>query len=106
MANLIEKSGKLKVTRNLTFESSNFWQSPRTSAAYPLNWVVTMPEFNMTINVSTVFKDQEVPAVPPLNAIWEGACSVSGVETIPNHRNVPLFGKGFLELVGYANYKC
>jgi predicted secreted hydrolase len=106
MANLIEHNGELKFTRNLTLQPSNYWKSPLTNAIYPLNWIITIPEFNMTINISAVFKEQEMPVIAPLNAIWEGVCSVSGKETKPNRRSVPLTGKGFLELVGYANYKC
>lgn len=106
MANLIEKDGKLKFTRNVTFEPSNYWISPITNAAYPLNWIITIPDYKMTINVEAIFKEQEMAALAPLNAIWEGACSVSVIEKKPFHKNTPINGKGFLELVGYANYKC
>lgn len=106
LANLIEHDGTLKVTRDVTFKPLRYWQSPVTNAIYPIKWIITIPEFKMTINVEAVFEEQEMPVVAPLNAIWEGACSVLGNETIPLLKNMPLRGKGFLELVGYANYKC
>jgi predicted secreted hydrolase len=106
MANIIEAGGSLKFTRNLTLEPSNYWQSPLTNAVYPLKWTITIPEFKMVLNISAVFHNQEMPVLAPLNAIWEGVCNVSGTETNSNFENIPIKGKGFLELVGYANYKC
>lgn len=106
MANLIEPDGELKFTRNVTLEPSNYWQSPLTKAFYPLNWVITIPEFNIALNAEAIFPDQEMSVLAPLNAIWEGTCLVSGIETNSNYENMLVKGKGFLELVGYANYKC
>lgn len=106
MANLIEKDGQVKVTRNVILQPFSYWPSPVTNAFYPLRWTIKIPEFKMTINVEAIFQKQEMPVVPPLNAIWEGACFVSGYEETPLHKNIPISGKGFLELVGYANYKC
>lgn len=106
MANLIEQDGQLKITRNVTFKPLCYWKSPATNAVYPLKWIITIPEFKITLNVKAIFEEQEMPVVPPLNAIWEGACSVSGIEIKPNNKSIPIKGKGFLELVGYANYKC
>jgi predicted secreted hydrolase len=106
MANLIERDGTLKFTKYVTFEPSCYWKSPATNAIYPLKWVITIPEFKMIINVEAIFQEQEMPVLPPLNAIWEGACCVSASETSHNLKRIPIRGKGFLELVGYANYKC
>jgi predicted secreted hydrolase len=106
MANLIEQDGTVKVTRNVTFKPLYYWQSPITNAIYPLKWIITIPEFKIIIKVEAIFKKQEIPVVPPLNAIWEGACIVSGYETCRPLKKGFIKGKGFLELVGYANYKC
>ena len=106
MANLIEEDGSLKVTRDVTFQSLYYWQSPVTNAIYPLKWIITIPEFKITINVEADFHEQEMPVIAPLNAIWEGTCHVYGNETKPNLKNISLRGRGFLELVGYSNYKC
>ncbi|MCX7922567.1 MAG: hypothetical protein N3B21_11260 [Clostridia bacterium] len=106
MANLIEPDGKLKFTRNLTLKPSNPWQSRRSNAIYPLEWSIIIPEFGLKINVSAVFPEQEMPIIGPLKAIWEGACSVVGNEVQKDNKIMPVRGKGFLELVGYANYIC
>jgi len=106
MANLIEQDGSVKVTRNVTFEPSCYWQSPESNAVYPLKWIITIPEFKMTLTVKAVFRKQEMTVLAPLNAIWEGACSVSGSEVTAVPNKTPISGKGFIELVGYANYRC
>jgi hypothetical protein len=41
---------------------------------------------------------QEIPIPGPIQAIWEGACAVSG-----ESGSTPIRGKGFAELVGYAD---
>jgi len=106
MANLIEKDGKVKVTKDVTMEPLSYWQSPLTNAVYPLKWIITITEFKITLKVEAVFENQEMLVLAPLNAIWEGACTVSGNEKRPFHKDTLIKGKGFLELVGYANYKC
>lgn len=106
MANLIEKDGQLKVTRNVSFKPLLYWKSSITNAVYPIKWIISIPQFNMTLNLEAMFEDQEMPVVAPLNAIWEGACCVSVNETNSSFKNKCIKGKGFLELVGYANYKC
>lgn len=88
MANLIEPDGKLKFTRNLTLKPSNYWRSPLSNAVYPLEWMITIPEFRLKINVSAVFPEQEMPVIGPLNAIWEGACSVMGSEVQQDHTHI------------------
>ncbi|HEX2927303.1 MAG TPA: lipocalin family protein [Ruminiclostridium sp.] len=106
MANLIEADGRLRFTRNLALHPLKFWQSPLTNAVYPLEWNICIPEFGMTVAVSADFSEQEMPVLGPLQAIWEGACHISGHETKAIDDSTSISGKGFLELVGYANYKC
>jgi predicted secreted hydrolase len=68
--------------------------------------MITIPEFDLEINVSALFPEQEMPIIGPLKAIWEGACSVRGINLQKGHKSRPIEGKGFMELVGYANFKC
>ncbi|MDP4143542.1 MAG: lipocalin family protein [Bacillota bacterium] len=106
MANLIEPNGEVKFTRKLSLEPSNYWHSSITNTDYPLNWIIKISDFKMIIKVSAVFPEQEMQILGPLQAIWEGTCMASVEETKQNSDRVALKGKGFLELVGYNNYKC
>lgn len=102
MANLIEKDGEVKFTRDVKFHAEKCWKSPLTNAVYPLQWAITIPEFNMKMTVVANFEKQEMPIIGVLQAIWEGTCSISGEEGRPNQKKRQLHGKGFMELVGYA----
>ncbi|GIM28823.1 hypothetical protein CPJCM30710_14890 [Clostridium polyendosporum] len=106
LANLIEKDGSLKFTTNVCIKPRSFWKSPDTGVVYPQNWSILIPEFSMNVKISPNFPEQEMPVVFPLQAIWEGACSVSVREALPNNSIKLTRGKGFMELVGYANFKC
>lgn len=104
MANLVENDGSLKFTRNIQFDPVKYWQSPYTGALYPLEWNIIIPDFNMQLYVQPNFCSQEMPVFGHLQAIWEGACLVSGEEGAPAYKTKKLVGKGFMELVGYANH--
>jgi predicted secreted hydrolase len=104
MANLIESNGSLKFTRNVKYYPLKYWKSPLTEAVYPLEWNILIPDFNMRLYVRPRFIRQEMPILGHIQAIWEGACMVTGEETSPGQQKVkPLIGNGFMELVGYAN---
>lgn len=101
MANLIERDGTLRFSRNVSFQAIENWYSTQTKASYPLAWKIIIPDFSMELNVVAAFQKQEMPIIG-LQGIWEGACIVSGHETLSNGRKKKLNGKGFMELVGYA----
>ncbi|RSK26582.1 hypothetical protein EJF36_06760 [Bacillus sp. HMF5848] len=103
MANLIEDDGSLRFTRNISFQEIHHWKSLKTNARYPIEWKITIPQFSIEILVKAVLPNQEMAIMGPLQAIWEGACSVSGHETLPDGSRKLIMGKGFMELVGYAN---
>jgi hypothetical protein len=102
MANLIEQDGRLRHTANLAIQPSNYWRSPSTGVFYPLEWDIAIPDFKITLNVTADFYQQEMPAIAPLQAIWEGACTFTGNEVLATQINSLIRGKGFMELVGYA----
>ncbi len=102
MANLIEADGSLKYSREVTFEPIEFWESPQTTVRYPIIWEIVIPAFSIELKVTATFPEQEMFIIGPLQAIWEGACILSGRETLPAGRINNLTGKGFVELVGYA----
>ncbi|MTI85045.1 MAG: hypothetical protein FH756_14405 [Firmicutes bacterium] len=104
MANLIESDGALRFTRNVIYHPLRYWKSPLTNAIYPVEWNILIPDFNMQLNVRPYFNRQEMPVLGHLQAIWEGVCIVTGVEMSPEGQHGKLLhGKGFMELVGYAN---
>jgi len=104
MANLIERDGNLKFTSNVEYYPLKYWQSSLTGAVYPIEWNILIPDFKMQLHVRPHFNLQEMPVLGHIQAIWEGACLVTGEEILPVHqKGRPLVGKGFMELVGYAN---
>lgn len=102
MANLVEKNGTLRFTREITMEKVKHWKSLKTNARYPVEWKISIPEFSMEILVAASFPSQEMPVFGPLQAIWEGTCEVTGTEVIPSGKTRAIEGRGFMELVGYA----
>lgn len=102
MANMIEKDGTIRFTREVSFKKVRSWKSLRTNAKYPVEWEIIIPEFNIRLYVAADFPNQEMLIIGPIQAIWEGAVTVKGVEVLPDGRKQALAGKGFMELVGYA----
>ncbi|ARI79082.1 hypothetical protein HM131_02230 [Halobacillus mangrovi] len=103
MANLIEKDGSIRFTRDISFEPLSFWRSLRTNARYPIEWRIKIPYFSMDIHVKALFPTQEMDVIGPMRAIWEGACTLYGEEVLAGGKKERLEGRGFMELVGYAN---
>jgi predicted secreted hydrolase len=102
MGNLIDVDGTVTVTRDVTFQEIKYWHSINTKTKYPVKWKITIPEFSIELYVTPVFSKQEMPVLGPLQAIWEGACTVTGHELLPGGIRKPLNGHAFMELVGYA----
>lgn len=102
-ANLIDYGGNVFFTRGVEFYPVKYWKSPLTKAVYPLEWQIVIPEFYMKMKVCPYFNAQEALIIGPLQAIWEGACFMSGEETVTNQKVREIFGTGYMELVGYAN---
>ncbi|MBS8266745.1 hypothetical protein DYI25_20175 [Mesobacillus boroniphilus] len=103
MANVIEEDGSIRFTRNLTFQKVKYWKSLKTNARYPVEWEIRIPDFGIELNVEAEFPNQEMPIIGPIQAIWEGTCKVTGREKHSDGKSRPLSGRGFMELVGYAN---
>ncbi|SEA04363.1 Hydroxyneurosporene synthase (CrtC) [Thalassobacillus cyri] len=102
MANVIEKDGTVRFTRNISFHPLKYWKSVKTNARYPIAWQITIPEFNIEIQTVPFFSNQEMLVLGPLQGIWEGAVSLTGKERLSNGAVNHLTGEGFMELVGYA----
>ncbi|WP_102261513.1 lipocalin family protein [Mesobacillus jeotgali] len=103
MANVIEEDGRVHFTRNITFQKIKYWKSLKTNARYPVEWEIRIPDFGIELHVEAEFPNQEMLIIGPIQAIWEGACKVTGREKLADGTSRPLDGIGFMELVGYAN---
>ena len=61
---------------------------------YPAGWRIRVPALSLDLNVRPVLADQELQTTP---RYWEGAVDVSGEQA-----GTSLGGRGYVELVGYA----
>ena len=76
------------------FQAQKWWQSPRSQARYPVQWLVRTPADFYT--VKAVFEAQELDSRHSTGAIyWEGLCEVWDSKQ-------RLVGRGYLEMTGYA----
>ena len=73
-----------------TFTSKN-------GAVYPIEWHVTIPKHNITLQISTPLKDQELTLMDSTGiAYWEGMIDVTG-----QSGGQAVRGAGYLEMTGY-----
>ncbi|HSM29276.1 MAG TPA: lipocalin-like domain-containing protein [Woeseiaceae bacterium] len=69
------------------------WESPQ-GGVYPSAWTLRLPEQGLELQIRPVMADQELFTTV---RYWEGAVDVEG------HRHgVPIEGRGYVELTGYA----
>ena len=71
------------------------WTSPRSGATYPSGWQIEVPRFDLTLRVTPIMRDQELPVSV---RYWEGAVDVAGTKG-----GQPIQGRGYVELTGYAD---
>jgi predicted secreted hydrolase len=69
------------------------WKSPKTGAAYPIRWRISIPKLNLSIECAAAAPDQELAEGKDGNTYWEGAVTYSG----------SVRGVGYLEMTGYAS---
>jgi predicted secreted hydrolase len=74
------------------------WTSPATGTTYPSGWRFVAPDRQLKLTLQPVLRDQELNTVDSTGEIyWEGEVSVEG-----QAGGMPLAGKGYVELTGYA----
>lgn len=78
---------------DVTIEPLGYWDSP-LGGRYPSGWRLTWPARDLELTIQPVVKDQELNTRP---RYWEGAVDVAG-----QRGGVPLHGRGYVELTGYA----
>jgi predicted secreted hydrolase len=73
------------------------WKSPATGATYPIQWNVSVPKLNLSLNAKTKLAQQEITGgTKYVPRYWEGAMDFSGYGA-----NAAIRGKGYLEMTGY-----
>ena len=91
--------------RSMHLRSSDFlltpldetWTSPITSAKYPVRWRVEIPKLNLSLEISTPLKSQELTGTAKFDPnYWEGAISIEGQRATSEIKGV-----GYLEMTGY-----
>lgn len=102
IAKLIEKNGTVITSENVILKPLKYWSSIYTKIKYPIEWHITLPDFSIELRVIPQINNQEIPIIGPLQAIWEGSCTIIGEQRYSEGHRKPLKGKGFIELVGYA----
>lgn len=70
------------------------WQSPRSGASYPIRWRLKLPRHGLELEIEALLEDQELDVS---FSYWEGAVDAEGKQG-----KTPLHGRGYLEMVGYA----
>lgn len=77
--------------------ASRRWRSPRSGAAYPLDWKVVIPSLGVSLTIEPFLDDQElVTAASTRVTYWEGAAEVQG-----SFGGVAVRGKAYVEMTGY-----
>jgi predicted secreted hydrolase len=87
-------SGSLHLERDdVEITVTDTWESPE-GGVYPSAWTLRAPELGLELQIRPVMADQELFTTV---RYWEGAVDVEG------HRHgVPIAGRGYVELTGYA----
>ncbi|HXG52611.1 MAG TPA: lipocalin-like domain-containing protein [candidate division Zixibacteria bacterium] len=79
-------------------EVLDHWKSPKSGATYPIRWRVTVPSEQMELEISPLFREQElVTARSTRVTYWEGAVEIRG-----KVRGKIASGRGYVEMTGYA----
>jgi len=73
------------------------WQSPASSAKYPVRWRVQIPKLDLSLEVATPLKAQELLGAAKFTpTYWEGAITIDGQRGAD-----AIKGVGYLEMTGY-----
>lgn len=81
--------------RDLAFEQTASWTSPKSGAVYPAAWRIRIAREDLDLAVTPRLADQELDGA---FRYWEGAVAASG-----KRAGRPVGGQGYVELTGYAD---
>lgn len=93
----VDSSGKSAEVSHSDFQLNpiEWWTSPNSMARYPVTWKISIPRLGLDLTVRARFPNQELAADP--FSYWEGAVGTTGTRN-----GIPVSGKGYLEMTGYA----
>lgn len=70
-----------------------YWMSPASKANYPVAWKLTIPKYNLDLEITPAVEDQELNLAV---VYWEGCIRLKG-----QRAGKPIDGVGYMELTGY-----
>jgi len=97
---LVDRDGRTQhlALKDFSMEPTAFWMSPNTNARYPQRWHIVIPSLDLSLDIAPQLAGQElVTSRSTQVTYWEGAVEITGTS-----RGLPLRGKGYMELTGYA----
>ena len=81
-----------------TIQSEGQWVSEQSGTTYPSRWTLSVPKHGIRLQVTPEMAEQELHNLRSIaTSYWEGSVVVSGTV-----KEQPVKGKGYVELVGYA----
>src|SRR5262245_40715376 len=99
-ATVVSGSGSAKQIRQGEFriEVLARWKSPKSGGDYPMKWRITIPSEDLTLEIVPAFSGQELDTRKSTQVTyWEGAVEISGTRG-----RIPVHGRGYVEMTGYA----
>ena len=100
LATFVEEDGTARTLDGdqIVLRSHTTWTSPNTGGQYPSSWQIDIEALGMSLSLEPLVEDSEfIPPDPITPIYWEGEVEVGGVR-----EGRPVEGRGFVELVGYA----
>ena len=76
---LVDKDGSAHLHQDAMLTPTGWWTSPHTDTLYPVEWHMEVPSLQVSLDFKPLAPDQEIPMLPPIRAVWEGAGRVAGV---------------------------
>jgi predicted secreted hydrolase len=77
-----------------TLVALDSWRSSESDVEYPSSWRIQIPAEELDLRVDPIFAEQEMRVG---FTYWEGAVDVTG-----RFNGIPITGRGYAELTGYA----
>lgn len=95
----VDRDGAVRplASAEVTLAASGAWVSA-DGVRYPSGWHIQVPSLDLDLNAQPLLADQELRTRP---RYWEGAVAVSGTRG-----GAAAGGRGYVELVGYAQERC
>lgn len=96
---LIDPDGTVNsfVDDGASMQPTGNWRSPHSGAVYNTAWSISVPQFDLLLQIKALQPDQELRTQV---VYWEGMIEASG-----QHRGAPVEGRGYLEMTSTQGAK-